>query len=48
MLLIPEPSSDLKTRYLQTLSTDKERQAAEKVITDYSSTRLLTFRTMTL
>ena len=46
--LIPEPSSELKDRYLQTLSTDKERQAAEKVITDYSSTRLLTFRTMTL
>ena len=46
--LIPEPSPDLKGRYLQTLSNDKERQAAEKVITDYSSTRLLTFRTMTL
>ncbi len=46
--LIPEPSSSLKDRYLQSLPNDKERQAAEKVITDYSSTRLLTFRTMTL
>ncbi len=46
--LIPEPSADLKDRYLQTLSNEKERKAAEKVIDDYSSTRLLTFRTMTL
>ena len=46
--LIPKPSADLLNRYLQTLSSDKERKAAEKVVTDYSSTRLLTFRTMTL
>ncbi len=45
--LIPEPSDDLRKRYLQTLATDKERQAAEKVITDYTSTRLVTFRTVT-
>ncbi|GJL66607.1 MAG: cytochrome c [Nitrospirales bacterium] len=46
--LIPEPSPALKDQYLKTLKNDTERQAAEKVITDYSSTRLLTFRTMTL
>ena len=46
--LIPEPSDDLRNRYFQTLVNDKERQAAEKVITDYTSTRLLTFRTMEL
>ena len=46
--LIPEPSQELKERYLSTLSTDKERQAAEKIIKDYSSQRLLTFRTKNL
>lgn len=46
--LIPEPSPDLLNRYLETLASEKERDAAEKVITDYSSTRLLTFRTITL
>ncbi len=46
--LIPEPSPDLMSKYLKTLSNDKERLAAEKVITDYTSTRLLTFRTMNL
>ena len=46
--LIPKPSQELKERYLSTLSTDKERQAAEKIIKDYSSERLLTFRTKTL
>ena len=46
--LIPEPSQKLKDRYLSTLSTDKERQSAEQIIKDYSSTRLLTFRTKTL
>ena len=46
--LIPEPSSELKERYFQTLLNDKERKAAEKVIADYTSTRLVTFRTVNL
>ena len=46
--LIPEPTQELKDRYLSTLSDDKERQAAVKIIEDYASQRLLTFRTKTL
>jgi hypothetical protein len=44
--LIPEPSKELATQYLETLATDKERETAESIIADYSSPRLLTFRTM--
>ena len=44
--LIPEPSKDLATKFLESLATDKEREAAERIIKDYSSPRLLTFRTM--
>ena len=46
--LIPEPSKELTTRFLETLATDKERETAESIIKDYSSPRLLTFRTMNL
>ena len=46
--LIPEPAKDLTNRYLESLSTDKERETAEHIIKDYSSPRLLTFRTMNL
>lgn len=46
--LIPEPGQELKARYLATLATDRERQAAEKIIDEYSSPRLLTFRNKTL
>jgi hypothetical protein len=46
--LIPEPSKELTTQFLKTLSTDKERETAENIIKDYSSPRLLTFRTMNL
>jgi hypothetical protein len=46
--LIPAPTPELQERYLSTLATEKEREAAEKIIKDYSSQRLITFRTTTL
>ncbi|HBP86621.1 MAG TPA: multiheme c-type cytochrome [Nitrospirales bacterium] len=46
--LIPEPSKDLTKKFLESLASDKEREAAERIIKDYSSPRLLTFRTMDL
>ena len=46
--LIPEPSKELTMQFLKTLATDKERENAESIIKDYSSPRLLTFRTMSL
>ena len=44
----PEPTPELQERYLSTLASDKEREAAKKIIKDYSSQRLITFRTTTL
>jgi hypothetical protein len=46
--LIPEPSKELTTQFLATLPSDKERETAENIIKNYSSPRLLTFRTMNL
>lgn len=46
--LIPEPTSELKERYLSTLPNEKARQEANNIITQYTSVRLLTFRTKTL
>ncbi|MDH5427545.1 MAG: cytochrome c family protein [Nitrospirota bacterium] len=46
--LIPTPTEELKAAYLATLPTDKDREKAEAIIQDYSSPRLLTFRTMNL
>jgi len=46
--LIPEPTSGLKDAFLATLPTDKDREKAEAIITDYATPRLLTFRTMSL
>jgi hypothetical protein len=46
--LIPEPSKELTTQFLATLPSDKERETAESIIKNYSSPRLLTFRTMNL
>ena len=46
--LIPEPTSKLRENFLNSLSTDKERETAEGIIKDYSAPRLLTFRNMTL
>jgi hypothetical protein len=46
--LIPEPTTELQDSYLATLPTDKDREKAEAIITDYATPRLLTFRTMSL
>ncbi len=46
--LIPEPSADLKARYLATLATDQERDTATKLIQEYAQARVLTFRTKSL
>ena len=46
--LIPEPTKELIALFFETLATDKEREIAESLIKDYSSSRLLTFRTMNL
>jgi hypothetical protein len=46
--LIPDPSKELTARFVETLTSDRERETAEKIIKDYSSPRLLTFRTMNL
>jgi hypothetical protein len=46
--LIPKPTPELQERYLSTLATEKEREAAQNIIKDYSSQRLITFRITTL
>ncbi|MGH7255705.1 MAG: multiheme c-type cytochrome [Nitrospirales bacterium] len=46
--LIPEPSPKLKERYFATLGSDKEREAADKLINEYTQPRVLTFRTKSL
>lgn len=46
--LIPEPSQQLKEQYLATLENDADKQKVNDIIADYSSQRLLTFRTKSL
>lgn len=46
--LIPEPGATLKNRFLASLSEEKDRKKAEEIITEYTSRRLLTFRTKAL
>lgn len=46
--LIPEPDASLSSRYLASLKTDKDRDEARKLIQEYASPRLLTFRTKSL
>lgn len=46
--LIPEPNLALVSRYLATLSNDKEREEATKLIKEYSQPRVLTFRAKSL
>lgn len=46
--LIPDPSKELTAKFIETLPSDRERETAVKIIEDYSSPRLLTFRTMNL
>ena len=43
--LIPEPSQALLGKYLATLEHKREKKKATEIIVDYSSQRLLTFRT---
>ena len=46
--LIPEPSQTLLDQYLGTLEHEREKKKAAQIIKDYSSQRLLTFRTKSL
>jgi hypothetical protein len=46
--LIPDPETDLKEKYLTTLKTEQEREAADKLIREYVQPRVLTFRTKAL
>ena len=46
--LIPEPSQELINQYLKTLEHKREKKKAAEIIEDYSSRRLLTFRTKSL
>lgn len=46
--LIPEPSPELKKKYLATLPGEKERAAATKLLEDYAQARVLTFRNKAL
>ena len=46
--LIPEPSQALINQYLKTLEHKREKKKATEIIEDYSSRRLLTFRTKSL
>jgi hypothetical protein len=46
--LIPTPEPALQTKYLATLSTDKERDEAKKIIHEYTRPRMLTYRAKSL
>ncbi|MEO8324424.1 MAG: multiheme c-type cytochrome [Nitrospirota bacterium] len=46
--LMPKPGEELQNRYLKTLSDEKERHEALQIIDQYTSPRLLTFRTKDL
>lgn len=46
--LIPHPDPKLKERYLASLSNEKDREAAAKIIREYTQPRLLTFRSKSL
>ena len=46
--LIPAPDQALKDRYLATLGSDKEREAAKKILDEYTQPRMLTYRAKTL
>jgi hypothetical protein len=46
--LIPTPEPALKDKYLATLGSDKERDEAKKILNEYMSARVLTYRAKTL
>jgi nitrate/TMAO reductase-like tetraheme cytochrome c subunit len=46
--LIPTPDATLREKYLSTLKNDKERDAARKILDEYTQPRVLTYRAKTL
>jgi len=42
--LLPTPDQALKEKYLATLSSDKEREQAKKILDEYQQPRVLTYR----
>lgn len=46
--LIPTPDPALRDKYLATLSTDKERDEAKKILDEYTQPRVLTYRAKSL
>ena len=46
--LIPKPDQEVKDRYMAKLKTEREKKTAQNIIEDYSTARLLTFRTKDL
>ena len=46
--LIPTPDPALKDKYLATLGSDKEREAAKGILDEYAKSRVLTYRVKTL
>lgn len=46
--LIPTPEPALRDKYLSTLASDKEREEAKKILSEYTQPRILTYRTKSL
>ena len=46
--LIPSPEPALRDKYLATLASDKEREEAKKVLSEYTQPRMLTYRAKSL
>ena len=46
--LIPVPDTALRDKYLATLTDNKEREAAKKILDEYTQPRMLTYRAKTL
>lgn len=46
--LIPTPDPALRDKYLASLATDKERDEAKKILSEYTQPRMLTYRAKSL
>ncbi|ALA60007.1 multiheme c-type cytochrome [Nitrospira moscoviensis] len=46
--LIPTPEPALRDKYLATLASDKEREEAKKILSEYTQPRMLTYRAKSL
>ena len=46
--LVPQPDPELWERYMKTLPSEADREAARGIIREYAEPRLLTFRSKTL